>query len=89
MSIRIDELRAAMFETLEKAKKAHRLNESGKKKLATFPLWKRIVFYSKFAKIRKKIKNHEMVRFACTSVSLHISRSIRSQERRLRQNARS
>ena len=75
-----------MFDALEKAKKAHRLNESGKRKLSTFPLWKRVAFYSKFSKLRKKIKNHEMTRFACTSVSLHISRSIRIQERKLRQN---
>lgn len=63
------------------AKKAHRLNESGKKKLKSFPLWKRLAFYTKFNDLRAKIKHHEQDRFNYTAVMLHLTRLTRPRKR--------
>jgi hypothetical protein len=48
-----------------------------KARLRRFPLWKRIVFYKRFAKIRNKIKELEGIRLGLVAMSMSIARSLR------------
>lgn len=45
-----------------------------KARLSSFPLWKRLVFYRRFNKLRAKIKEYQDARFYCVSMALSCTR---------------
>lgn len=81
MDTALENTRKLMFEALEKAKKANRLTESAKRRLNSFSVVARVLFYTKFNGLRKKLKAQEWQRFACTAVAMNLSRRIKHYER--------
>lgn len=74
-----------MDQALARAKKANRLNKSATRRLKSFPLWKRVLFYRRFKDFKKFIVNQEWERFACTATALNLARRIKFYERRQKQ----
>jgi hypothetical protein len=75
-------LEAKMHEAARLAKRADRLTNSAKRRLASFPLWQRAIYFKRFAKLRKDIKRHEWNRFGYVAVMMNLSRSLKFYRRR-------
>lgn len=84
----IQELRDKMHEMWNLAKKYDIRVQSGKKRLKSFSLWKRLIFVFEFDKIRNIIKQREAQRFMVVAMALGASKRIRQLEKRQREQER-
>ncbi|MEO5367569.1 MAG: hypothetical protein H7831_14685 [Magnetococcus sp. WYHC-3] len=67
---------------LKKARYHHRLEQSAIRKLKRFSLWKRILFYSRFKKLRERRSHHNWMRFAAMATALHLVRLTKAKNRK-------
>jgi hypothetical protein len=87
MKNQLKEGQQLLAKTWELAVKAGNRVKTGKDRLTLFPLWKRIVLFNRFEKIRTIIEKREDRRFHVVLMALGMAKELRKQEKRL--NAKS
>ena len=78
------ELKNLMNISWDKARRFESRRISRIKRLRKFPLWKRLLLYRKFSKIRLFIKTDEWTRAHLVSMALALSKRKRTLERRIK-----
>lgn len=80
----LDEMRKLSQECARRTEKASRLHKSAVRRYNSFSWFKRTLWARRFSDLKKRIKRFEVDRFNNTAIFMHLARSIKFQERRLR-----
>lgn len=73
--------REMMNKTLSKAKVIDNRHKTGVLRLESFPLWKRIVFYTRFNGIRNILQTRALLRANLTLMSIGMLKTIKRLEK--------